>query len=60
MSVKEAIIQHVAGMPDDITWDEILYRLYLLETVEESRTQIREGKCHSHEEVKEIVKEWLR
>jgi hypothetical protein len=46
-------------LPDDLTEEEIIYRLYLEQKLMKSEQQIKEGKVHSQEEVKEIVKKWL-
>ena len=60
MTVKDAARQLVAGLPDDVTWDEIQYRLYLRHVVDESDVQIAAGEGISQEEAEERLAPWLR
>ena len=60
MTVKDAVQQLVAGMPDDVTWDEIQYRLYLRQVVAESDAQIARGEGLSQEKAEERLAQWLR
>jgi hypothetical protein len=59
ISSKQKIKGFIDSLPDNLTADEIIYRLYLEQKLLKSEQQIHEGKTHSHEEVKEIVKKWL-
>lgn len=56
--IKQKIIGFIDSLPDDLSEDEIIYRLYLEQKLLKAEQQIQEGKVHSHEEVKEIVKKW--
>ncbi|MHA1285252.1 MAG: hypothetical protein ACTSQP_22355 [Promethearchaeota archaeon] len=46
-------------MPDDLTMEEIAYRLYLDGRINKARKQMREGEYLTHEEAKERLKKWL-
>jgi len=59
MTVKEAVQQLVAGLPEDVTWDEVQYRLYLRQVVEESDAQIARGEAIPQEEAEERLAQWL-
>ena len=59
MTVKEAVQQLVAGLPDDVTWDEVQYRIYLRQVVEESDAQIARGEAIPQEEAEERLAQWL-
>ena len=60
MTVKDAARQLVARLPEDVTWDEIQYRLYLRQVVDESDAQIARGEGISQEEAEERLAKWLR
>jgi len=60
ITVKESAQQIIAGLPDDVTWDEIQYRLYLKEMIDEAEAEIAAGKVVSHEEVEENLAKWLK
>ena len=59
ITVKETAQQIIAGLPDDVTWDEIQYRLYLKEMIDEAEAEIVAGNVVSHEEVEESLAKWL-
>ena len=51
ITVKESAQQIIAGLPDDVTWDEIQYHLYLKEMIDEA--EVADGNVVSLEEVEE-------
>ena len=59
-TIKESAQQIIAGLPDDVTWDEIQYRLYLKEMIDEAEAEIAAGNAVSHEEVEESLAKWLK
>lgn len=60
MTVKEAAEQLIAGLPDDVTWEEIQYRIYLRQVVDESEAQIAQGQGLTQDEVEERLSSWLQ
>ena len=60
MTVKDAVQQLVVGLPDDVTWDEIHYRLYLRQVADESDAQIAKGEGVSQENAEERLAPWLQ
>lgn len=58
-SVKETVINFIKNLPENLTVEEIAYKLYLDEKINKARKQLREGKHLSHEEVKHRLKKWL-
>jgi len=60
MTVKDAVQQIVAGLPENVTWDEIQYRLYLRQVVDESDAQIAAGEGISQEDAEERLAKWLK
>lgn len=45
-------------MPSDITFEEVLERIYMLQKIERGRQQIAAGEGISHEEAKRQMKRW--
>ena len=60
ITIKESAQQIIAGLPDDVTWDEIQYRLYLKEMIDEAEAEIAAGNIVSLEEVEESLAKWLK
>ncbi len=58
-SVKNAVIDFIKSLPDDLTVEEIAYKLYLDERINKARKQMKEGNYLTHEEAKERLKKWL-
>lgn len=49
---KEQAKRALEALPDDATWEEIMYRLYVVEKIAAGLKDIEEGRTVSHEEVK--------
>lgn len=52
--IKEAAIKIITNLPDQATWDDIMYQLYVKKKIELS-LKAAEGKAYSHEEVKKRI-----
>jgi predicted transcriptional regulator len=52
MTTKELVRQTLDGLPDDVTIDEVIERLYLLRKIEEGLRQAEAGDVIDHEDVK--------
>jgi len=57
--VKEIAMNVIESLPDDVSWDEMQYQLYVREVVEESDEEFEAGLGVSHEEAKRQLKKWL-
>ncbi len=60
MTVKETLQKILADLPDSVTWDEIQYRIYLQQVVEESEQQIDEGRGVPQTQAEERLAKWLK
>jgi len=49
---KEAAKQLIDHIPNEATWDEILYELYVKQRIEEGLEDIEAGRTIPHEQVK--------
>lgn len=58
-TLKEEVIQLIQELPDQCTFEDIKYRLYVKEMVEEGLAQIAEGRVTPHDQVEAEVEQWL-
>lgn len=49
--IKEAALEIVRDLPDDATWADLQYRLYVREKIERGLADIEAGRVVSHEEI---------
>jgi hypothetical protein len=59
-NVKEEAKIMIDRLPNNITWDELQYRLYVCQVVDESDKELEAGLGVSHEEAKRLLKRWLK
>ncbi len=58
-TVKESVYQVWENLPDTVSWDEVQYRLYVRQVVEESDRQFERGDCFTQDEVEKRMEKWL-
>ncbi len=51
-SAKEAARQLIDHLPDQASWDDIMYELYVKQKIEEGLADIEAGRTIPHEQVK--------
>jgi predicted transcriptional regulator len=51
-TVKEEARQLVERLPEDATWKDLLYEVYVRQKIEAGRKAVAEGRVVPHEEVK--------
>jgi predicted transcriptional regulator len=51
-SVKEEAKRLVEELPDQVTWDDMMYEFYVKKKIEVGLTAADEGRVVSHEEAK--------
>jgi predicted transcriptional regulator len=54
-TAKEEAIKTISRRPDEASWDEIMYKIYVKRKIEEGLKAADEGRTVSHEEVKELL-----
>lgn len=52
----ETMLQH---LPEESTYEDIQYHLYVLEKIKRGQNDIADGKSCSHEQAKERLSRWL-
>jgi predicted transcriptional regulator len=51
-SAKEAARQIIEHLPEQASWDDIMYELYVKQKIEEGLADIEAGRTIPHEQVK--------
>jgi predicted transcriptional regulator len=51
-SAKDAARQIIERLPEQVTWDDIMYELYVKQKIEEGLADIEAGRTVPHEAVK--------
>ncbi|MFC5471609.1 hypothetical protein ACFPPD_23315 [Cohnella suwonensis] len=59
MSVKDEVIRLIQDLPDNVTVEDILYKLYVRARIEEGLTELDAGKGITHSEAMERINKWL-
>jgi len=50
-SIKSRAMKLVRGMPENSSWDELMYRIYVRQKIEAGLADIKAGNTHSHETI---------
>ena len=53
-TTKEEALQLISRLPEEVTWEDIMYRLYVKRKIEEGIRAAEEGRTVSHDKVKEL------
>ena len=60
MTVKEMAQRIISNMPEEATFDDIQYQLYVLECIEKGDKEIADGRVLSETEVRQGLEKWLK
>ena len=53
-TARDEAIKMIARLPEEVSWDEIIYEIYVKRKIEEGVRAADEGRTVSHEEVKRL------
>ena len=59
MSIKREVIKLIQELPEDVTMEDILYKLYVRARIEEGLNEINLGQGIPHDEAMEKISKWL-
>ena len=59
MLTKVQILETINNLPEEITFDDLIDRLYVLQKIETGMSQSYSGQTKTTGQAKEILKEWL-
>ena len=51
-SVKDEVLKLAEKLPLDVTWDQVMYEIYVRQKIEEGERAIADGRTISHEDVR--------
>ena len=60
MTNKQAILKTIEDMPENVSTEEVMYRLFVRERISRGLQELKQGKTVSHEDVRRSVARWLR
>jgi len=60
LSPKKKISKLLKELPDDITYEDVQYHLYVLQKIERGLKDIESGNVYTHEEAKKKLGKWLK
>jgi len=60
MTIKQKACEVISRMPEESTFEDIQYHLYVLECIERGERDIEDGKTLPHEQVENRLAKWLR
>jgi predicted transcriptional regulator len=58
-TAKEEVRKMLDQLPDDASFEDIQYHIYVLEKIERGLKDIEEGRLLSQEEVEQRMSKWL-
>jgi len=58
-TVKEEFRRMIESLPDDATWEDVQYSIYVRERIERGRGEAADGKILEEDEVERRMKPWL-
>lgn len=59
LSAKQASLRLIERLDENVSFEEIMYELHILQKIEQGVQEVEEGKLVSHEQAKEMLKKWL-
>lgn len=58
-TAKEDVRRLLDEVPDDATYEEIQYRIYVRQKIDKALAEVEQGRVVSHEEAKRRLSQWL-
>lgn len=55
-TAKEEAIKTISRLPEEASWDEIMYKIYVKRKIDEGLKAAEEERSISHDEVKELFR----
>ena len=50
-TIKSRAIKLVRELPENSSWDELMYRIYVRQKIEAGLADIKAGRTHNHESI---------
>ena len=59
-TAKQEVAELLDHLPDDTSFEDIQYHLYVLEKIKRGQADIAQGRSYSHKEAKQRLSRWLK
>jgi hypothetical protein len=59
VSIKQQVVRILDELPDDCTFEDVQYRLYVAETIRRRLEAVERGEVVSHADVEKRLQKWL-
>lgn len=60
MKIKEQLNKIIENIDDNSNWDDVMYQIYVIQSIEEGISQVEKNEVISLEEVKEnLIKQYF-
>jgi hypothetical protein len=56
---KSAVLDIVSKLPDEVSVDEVIERLIIVEKIDKGQQQAKDNKVRSEEQAREKLNKWL-
>jgi predicted transcriptional regulator len=60
MLTKDKIIKSINSLPDNLTVDQVIDRIIMLDKIEQGLKDVESGNLYTTEEVKTKLNKWLK
>ena len=60
MLTKEKIKKSIDTLPDNLTIDQVIDRMIMLDKIEQGLKDVEDGNVYSTEEVKDKLNKWIK
>lgn len=57
---KEQLLATIQGLPDEISFEELLEKLFVIEKIDKGTRDYQDGRTYTTEQAKERLGKWLR
>ena len=57
---KQKVLEVIKDLPEEVDVDEVIYRLYLRQKLEDAEQDVRAGDMLGHEEVVKETAKWFK
>jgi predicted transcriptional regulator len=58
-TAKQEVSKLLSRLPEDCTFEDVQYHLYVLQKIERGLKDAKEGRVYSQEEVEKMMSKWL-
>ena len=53
--VKQDAINLISGLPDNVSWDDVMYHMYVRQKIERGKDAAKQGKVYTSEEARRLM-----